>query len=184
LAASDSLRRRIKKRREEDREMMEKLKKKLLSRGGMAAPLKVVIVIIVIITAALLFEAMRLVIVLRGVSENIGDATHRVILENYETTYTQMRESKAIAERIEPYEILAELTDMIELQYDGSKYISYVEGAKEFELSDVTVQYYHYGDRLTATIEMKCKVFWAMPFSDLPGFTVTIRREAGFISQF
>jgi hypothetical protein len=182
-----------------------KLRKKLAAKEAMAAPLKIVIVIIIIMIAALLFEAMRLMIVLRGVSVNIEDAAHRAILSNYETAYSQLRESGsgaytygvsgAFVESVTPYEVLSELKKELDLERDGGKYISYAGEAKEFELSDLTVtvrnpgllETARYGvdsGKMAALIEVKCTVFWAMPFSELPGFTVTIRKEAGFINKF
>jgi hypothetical protein len=186
--------------------MISKLKKKFFSRDGMASPLKVVIVIIIIILAALLFEVIRLMIVLRGVEVNIEDATHRVIIENYESVISQLREGGASAytydagvenfvENVTPYEIMRELENELDLIRDGSKYISYAGAAKEFEISDVTVTvsnpellettvYGETGGKMSALISAKCTVYWHMPFDGLPGFSVTIRKEAGFINKF
>jgi hypothetical protein len=186
--------------------MIGKLKKKFFSRDGMASPLKVVIVIIIIIVAALLFEVIRLMIVLRGVEVNVEDATHRVIIQNYESDISQLREGGASAytydagienfvENVTPYEIMSELENELNLVRDGSKYISYAGAAKEFEISDAavtvrnpglleTAQYGVTGGKMSALIEVKCTVYWHMPFNGLPGFTVTIKKEAGFINKF
>jgi hypothetical protein len=185
--------------------VIDRLKKKFYSKEGMAAPLKIVLVIVIMMIAAILFEAIRLIIVLRGVSMNVEDAAHRVIIANYESSYSHLRESGTGAykrdangtfvESITPYKVISELERELSLVKDGSKYISYAGPAKEFEISDIDVTVRNPGMRetvsgsgskgkMSALIKVKCRVFWHAPLSDLPSFTATIEKEAGFINKF
>jgi hypothetical protein len=185
-----------------------KLKKKLSSKEAMMTlPLQIAIILGVLGMAMLLCEAMRLMILVNVVSSNVEDATHRVIVQQYETAYSQLRESgsgaykinasDAWAQQITPYAVISELESELDLQKDGDMYISYAGDDKEFELSDVTVtiknpghletaQYGVDSGKMSAAITVKCKLFWlwGKSFASEPGFTVTIKREAGFINKF
>jgi hypothetical protein len=96
---------------------------------------------------------------------------------------------------VTPYAVLSELEDMIDLMREGSKYVSYAGGQKEFELSDATVtvrnpglletaQYGVNTGKIAVVITVRCVMYWSMPFSDLSGWPITIKREAGAIVKF
>lgn len=121
---------------------------KLKEKGGYSFPLTVLIVLSLLVVIAGISEYLRLNLIISAIRESVQNAVIAVSIENYDNTYSPLREGysggykipeEEWIEQVDDGDVWNKLRTLLDLEQQGSSYVKMTKNQVEYELSDLYV---------------------------------------------
>lgn len=175
---------------------MEKL---IRNNEGNAVLWACVVILVMMLMFTAVAEYMRLQTIAKGVSDGVQSSVISVVTNNWDNNYNGLRQGYAggyildgthWGTDIDEGAVYSDLSNLLSLQKEGSRYIKYTGQEVEYSVSNLNVDVTNTplrgneNDEFSADVHITLRVPLSFGWGHLPDMTIQLKVKAKFIPKF